>query len=86
MQKAESLSKKEEKRQAGLDREAQAIVEKLDGKQILITARVGRPLIALNESRYTQEASFCFSIVRVSESSESVAFYSGEADERGFGR
>lgn len=41
MQKAESLSKKEEKRQAGLDREAQAIVEKLDGKQILIRARVG---------------------------------------------
>lgn len=41
MQKADSLSKKEDKRQAGLDREAQAIVEKLDGKQILITARVG---------------------------------------------
>lgn len=48
----------------------------------LVTARVGRPLIALNEERYAQEAGFRFSIVRVSESSESVAFYSGEEDER----
>jgi large subunit ribosomal protein L9 len=41
MQRAESLSKKEEKRQAGLDAEAQRIVEKLEGQQIVIRARVG---------------------------------------------
>jgi large subunit ribosomal protein L9 len=41
LQRAESLSKKEDRRQAGLDAEAQRIVEKLEGKQILIRARVG---------------------------------------------
>lgn len=41
LQRAESLSKREDKRQAGLDAEAQKIVEKLEGKQILIRARVG---------------------------------------------
>ncbi len=41
LQRAEALSKSEEKRQAGLDAEAQKIVEKLEGKQILIRARVG---------------------------------------------
>jgi large subunit ribosomal protein L9 len=41
LQRAESLSKREEKRQASLDAEAQRIVEKLEGKQILIRARVG---------------------------------------------
>lgn len=41
MQRAESLAKKEDKRQAGLDSEAQRIVEKLDGQQIVIRARVG---------------------------------------------
>lgn len=41
LQRADSLSKREEKRQAGLDREAQNIVDKLEGKQILIRARVG---------------------------------------------
>jgi putative ATP-binding cassette transporter len=46
------------------------------------TAFVGRPLINLNETRYAQEASFRFSLVRVSESAESIAFYSGEQDER----
>lgn len=48
----------------------------------LVTARVGRPLIMLNEQRYQQEASFRFSIVRVNESAESVAFFSGEEDEK----
>lgn len=47
-----------------------------------LTARVGRPLILLNERRYAREASFRFSVVRVSESSESIAFYRGESDER----
>jgi large subunit ribosomal protein L9 len=41
MQRAESLAKKEEKRQAGLDAEAQRIVEKLEGQRIVIRARVG---------------------------------------------
>lgn len=47
-----------------------------------ITAKVGKPLIKLNEERYTREADFRFSIVRVSENSESIGFYSGESDER----
>lgn len=47
-----------------------------------VTSRIGRPLIALNEERYAREAEFRFSIVRVSENSEGVAFYSGERDER----
>ncbi len=47
-----------------------------------VTARVGRPLIKLNEERYAHEGDFRFSIVRVSESSESIGFYSGEKDER----
>jgi len=41
LQRAESLSKKEERRQSGLDAEAQRIVDKIEGKQILIRARVG---------------------------------------------
>lgn len=41
LQRAESLSKKEDRRQAGLDADAQKIVEKIEGKQILIRARVG---------------------------------------------
>lgn len=47
-----------------------------------LTAKIGRPLIDLNEERYTREANFRFSIVRVNESAESIAFYSGEKDER----
>jgi large subunit ribosomal protein L9 len=41
LQRAEALSKKEEKRQAHLDTDAQRIVEKLEGQQIVIRARVG---------------------------------------------
>lgn len=57
-----------------------AVIYALIGSSL--TARVGRPLILLNERRYAREASFRFSVVRVSESSESIAFYRGEADER----
>jgi putative ATP-binding cassette transporter len=46
-----------------------------------VTALVGRPLIKLNETRYQREAEFRFSVVRVNESIESVAFFSGEKDE-----
>ena len=41
LQRADSLAKKEEKRQAHLDADAQKIVDKIEGKQILIRARVG---------------------------------------------
>lgn len=41
LHRAEVLSKKEEKRQAGLDSEAQKLVEKLEGQKITIRARVG---------------------------------------------
>jgi large subunit ribosomal protein L9 len=41
LQRAESLSKKEEKRQAGLDAEARALVAKLEENTVTIRARVG---------------------------------------------
>ncbi len=41
LQRADALAKREDKRQASLDAEAQKIVDKLEGKQILIRARVG---------------------------------------------
>jgi len=47
-----------------------------------LTWLVGRPLIRLNTIRYAREADLRFALVRVNESAESVAFYSGEADER----
>jgi vitamin B12/bleomycin/antimicrobial peptide transport system ATP-binding/permease protein len=47
-----------------------------------LAARVGSPLITLNEERYGQEAQFRYSLVRVSDNAESISFYSGEKDER----
>jgi len=47
-----------------------------------LTWLVGRPLIRLNTERYAREADLRFAIVRVTESAESVALYSGEPDER----
>jgi putative ATP-binding cassette transporter len=47
-----------------------------------LTWLVGRPLIRLNTERYAREAELRFALVRVNESAESVALYSGEADER----
>lgn len=41
LQRAESLSKKEEKRQSGLDAEARKLVDRLEGHTITIRARVG---------------------------------------------
>ena len=41
LQRAEALAKKEEKRQAGLDAEARALLERLEGQKVTIRARVG---------------------------------------------
>ena len=46
-----------------------------------LTIWLGRPLIALNFAQQRREADFRFSLVRLRENSESVAFYGGEARE-----
>lgn len=47
--------------------------------------RIGQPLVGLNFTRQRVEADFRFSLVRFRENTESIALYSGEADEkRGF--
>jgi putative ATP-binding cassette transporter len=46
-----------------------------------LTIRLGRPLINLNFQQQRLEADFRFSLVRLREHSESVAFYGGEARE-----
>jgi putative ATP-binding cassette transporter len=48
----------------------------------LLTFRVGVPLIGLNAELYAREAELRFSLVRVSESAESIALFHGEEDER----
>jgi putative ATP-binding cassette transporter len=52
------------------------------GVASLLSYRVGRPLIRLNETRYAREAQFRFALVRVSEEIEGVALYGGEEDEK----
>lgn len=47
-----------------------------------LAARVGAPLIKLNDERYTREANFRYSIMRITDNAESIAFFSGEKDER----
>ena len=44
--------------------------------------RVGRPLIALNATRYAREAEFRFALVRVGENAEGIALHGSEAQER----
>lgn len=44
--------------------------------------RVGRPLIPLNAERYQRESDFRFGLVRVNQHADSIALYSGEADEK----
>ncbi len=56
-----------------------------------LTIRLGRPLVALNFDQQRFEADLRFSLVRLRENTESVAFYRGEAREfdifwRRFGR
>jgi putative ATP-binding cassette transporter len=46
-----------------------------------LTIWLGRPLIDLNFTQQRREADFRFSLVRLRENSESVAFYGGEARE-----
>jgi putative ATP-binding cassette transporter len=44
--------------------------------------RVGRPLIALNATRYAREAELRFALVRVNEHAEAIALHGSEAQER----
>jgi putative ATP-binding cassette transporter len=47
-----------------------------------LTVRIGRPLVRLNYDQQRYEADFRFSLVRLRENAESVAFYGGEPRER----
>lgn len=47
-----------------------------------LTFRVGRPLIRLNFDQQRYEADFRYSLVRLRENAESVAFYRGEEQEK----
>jgi putative ATP-binding cassette transporter len=47
----------------------------------LIMMKIGRPLVRLNFNQQLYEANFRFSMVRLRENSESIAFYKGEAQE-----
>jgi vitamin B12/bleomycin/antimicrobial peptide transport system ATP-binding/permease protein len=46
-----------------------------------LTVKIGRPLVRLNFARQRFEADFRFSLVRVRENAESIAFYGGESVE-----
>ncbi len=47
-----------------------------------ITVKIGRPLVNLNFDQQRYEADFRFSLIRLRENSESIAFYKGEAQEQ----
>lgn len=47
-----------------------------------LTWRVGRPLIGIGAERYSREAALRSALVRVSESTDGIALYGGEAEER----
>ena len=48
----------------------------------VVAVKIGRPLVPLNFNRQRFEADFRYSLVRLRENTESVAFYGGEARER----
>ena len=48
-----------------------------------LTIKIGRPLVSLNFAQQRFEADFRFSLMRVRENAESVAFYEGESAELG---
>jgi vitamin B12/bleomycin/antimicrobial peptide transport system ATP-binding/permease protein len=48
-----------------------------------LTVKIGRPLVSLNFAQQRFEADFRFSLMRVRENAESVAFYEGESAELG---
>jgi vitamin B12/bleomycin/antimicrobial peptide transport system ATP-binding/permease protein len=48
-----------------------------------LTVKIGRPLVGLNFAQQRFEADFRFSLMRVRENAESVAFYEGESAELG---
>jgi putative ATP-binding cassette transporter len=47
-----------------------------------LTVKIGRPLVPLNFAQQRFEADFRFSLIRLRENAENVAFYRGEAPER----
>lgn len=47
-----------------------------------LTTKIGRPLVRLNFDQQRYEADFRFSLVRLRENSESIAFYRGEQQEQ----
>ncbi|HMK69246.1 MAG TPA: ABC transporter ATP-binding protein/permease [Stellaceae bacterium] len=48
----------------------------------IVTIKIGRKLVPLNFNRQRYEADFRYSLVRLRENTESVAFYGGESRER----
>lgn len=47
-----------------------------------LTVKIGRPLVGLNFNQQRYEADFRFSLIRLRENGESVAFYGGERQEQ----
>jgi putative ATP-binding cassette transporter len=47
-----------------------------------LTMKIGRPLVRLSFDQQRYEADFRFSLIRLRENSESIAFYKGEAQEQ----
>lgn len=47
-----------------------------------LTSKIGRPLVNINFNQQRYEADFRFSLVRLRENSESIAFYKGEGQEQ----